>query len=78
MKLSLQLYVLVQRKFSQPILDLYDIYYSKFFKRFVTFNPRIAGLRRSVEREVTFGDFIFDTELAKKIHRRRNHHANRS
>lgn len=67
MKLQFQIFVLAKRKFTQPILDLYGIYYSKVLRHFVTFNPAVRDLRRAVVREIRFGDLCFDPVLVRKL-----------
>jgi hypothetical protein len=63
-------FILRRSKFTQDVLDRYNIYFSNFFRQFVSFNPAVIyWYPKAVTRIVEFGDLTLDEELSKAIYR---------
>jgi hypothetical protein len=61
-------YLLHKTKFTQDVLDQYSIYYSQFFRQFVSFSPLVQyWYPKAVERVVEFGDLSLNPQYSKAI-----------
>lgn len=61
-------FILRKARYSQEVLDRYNIYFSNFFRQYVTFDSNLQyWYPKAVLNVVDFGDLTFDPAYSKAL-----------
>jgi hypothetical protein len=66
----LSVFILRNSRYTQEVMDKYNIYFSQFFHQFVTFNPSVTmWYPGAVESVVEFGDLALNPVYDRALHK---------
>jgi len=61
-------YLIRKVKFTQDVLNQYNIFFSKFFRQYVSYNPLVIyWYPKAVERVVEFGDLVLNPQYNRAL-----------